>query len=236
MSVYRKIEQKLTQFLGLTRRPVAVTYSQTAPAGIPAISGSQPAGCSFWRIASAGKTFYTEADDHYNCPIGSYTHNIALPPERASELDGTLGLMVQIGYLRMEEIPDVFRLPEAPGAVVYEPLGDASQTPSAVLVSGRPKQLALLAEAAVRAGVYSNLPMLTRPTCMALPAAMQKGVVISSACIGNRVYTDLGDDELYAVIPGKDLEHVAAELETIAAANDKLAEYHSARRQTLTTA
>jgi uncharacterized protein (DUF169 family) len=71
---------------------------------------------------------------------------------------------------------------------------------------------------------------------MALPAAMQKGVVISSACIGNRVYTDLGDDELYAVIPGKDLEHVAAELETIAAANDKLAEYHSARRQKLTTA
>src|SRR5208283_1236548 len=122
------------------------TYATAPPAGVQAISGSQPAGCSFWRIASEGKAFYTEADDHYNCPIGSYTHNVALPPERASELDGTLSLMVQIGYLRMEEIPDVFRLPEAPGAVVYEPLGDASQTPSAVLVSGRPKQLALLAE------------------------------------------------------------------------------------------
>jgi hypothetical protein len=24
--------------------------------------------------------FYTEAADHYNCPVGSYTHGIALPP------------------------------------------------------------------------------------------------------------------------------------------------------------
>ena len=57
MPDYRAIEQQLTQLLGLTRRPVAVTYSKTAPAGIQAISGSQPAGCSFWRIASEGKTF-----------------------------------------------------------------------------------------------------------------------------------------------------------------------------------
>jgi uncharacterized protein (DUF169 family) len=69
---------------------------------------------------------------------------------------------------------------------------------------------------------------------MALPAALQKGVVISSACIGNRVYTDLGEDQLYAVVPGKDLERVAAELETIVSANAKLAEYHRARRQALT--
>jgi uncharacterized protein (DUF169 family) len=236
MPDYRTIERQLTQFLNLARRPVAVTYCETVPTGIQPISGTQPAGCSFWRIAAEGKTFYSEADDHYNCPIGSYTHNITPPPERASELEGTLGLMVQIGYIRMEEIPDVFRLPQAPRAVVYEPLGETSLDPSAVLVSGRPKQLALLAESAVRAGVYSNLPMLTRPTCMALPAALQKGVVISGACIGNRVYTDLGDDELYAVIPGRDLERVAAELEIIVAANSKLAEYHGARRQTLTTA
>jgi len=235
MPDYRAIEHQLTHFLGLGRRPVAVTYCETAPAGVQPITGTQPSGCSFWRIAAAGKTFYTEADDHYNCPIGSYTHNIALPPERASELEGTLGLMVQIGYIRMEEIPDVFRLQKEPAAVVYEPLGETASSPSAVLVSGRPKQLALLAEAAVRAGVFSNLPMLTRPTCMALPAALQKGVVVSSACIGNRVYTDLGDDELYAVIPGRDLERVAEELGTIAAANEKLAQYHSTRRQTLTT-
>ena len=236
MEHYRTIEQDLTERLGLKRRPVAVTYADSPPEGATRFTGTQPAGCGFWGLAAEGQTISTEPSDHYNCPIGSYTHNIQLPPERAGELDRTLGLMVEVGYLKMEEIPGVFRLTQTPRATTYGPLGDASVEPSVVLVTGRPSQLALLAEAAIRAGVYSNLPMLARPTCMALPAALEKGVVISSACIGNRVYTDLGEDEMYAVIPGKDLERVVAELETITMANAALAEYHRARRQTLTTA
>ena len=53
--------------------------------------------------------------------------------------------------------------------------------------------------------------------------------------MGNRVYTDLGEDELYVMIPGRDVIRVAAEAQTIAAANLKLAEYHRDRRQTLAT-
>ncbi|HZR99167.1 MAG TPA: hypothetical protein VFE37_10695 [Chloroflexota bacterium] len=45
---------------------------------------------------------------------------------------------------------------------------------------------------------------------MALPAALASGVVVSAGCIGNRVYTDVGEDELYAVVPGRDLATVAA--------------------------
>lgn len=235
MRDYRTIEHSLTAHLGLTRRPVAVTYGDAAPPGVRQFSGTQPASCGFWRIAAEGETFYTVPADHYNCPVGSYTHNLPLPPERASELGATLDLMTGIGYLKMEEVPDIFRLAQSPQAVTYGPLGETPLDPSVVLVAGRPGQLALLAEAALRAGVYSNLPMLTRPTCMALPAALQKGVAISAGCIGNRVYTDLGDDELYAVIPGKDLESVTAELGVVAAANAKLAEHHRARRLALTT-
>ena len=29
-------------------------------------------------------------EDHYNCPIGSYTHHIALPKDREHELTDTL--------------------------------------------------------------------------------------------------------------------------------------------------
>ena len=39
-------------------------------------------------------------------------------------------------------------------------------------------------------------------------------------CIGNRVYTDLGDDELYVVVPGRDMARVAASLDAIISAND----------------
>ena len=91
----------------------------------------------------------------------------------------------------------------------------------------------LLGGAALRAGVIANGPLLPRPTCMALPAALAQGVVTSAGCIGNRVYTDLGEDELYTVVPGRDLPRVADALRTIATANAQLAEYHRGRRQTL---
>ena len=70
---------------------------------------------------------------------------------------------------------------------------------------------------------------------MALAAALAHGVVASTGCIGNRVYTDVGEDDLYVVVPGKDLPRVADEAQTIAAANAKLSDYHRERRQTLTT-
>jgi len=93
----------------------------------------------------------------------------------------------------------------------------------------------LLQEAALRAGIASPAPLLGRPTCMALPASLAQGVIATIGCVGNRVYTDLGEDELYVVIPGKDVARVAAEAQTIANANLKLAEYHQGRRQALAT-
>jgi len=126
-------------------------------------------------------------------------------------------------------------LARTPGAVVYAPLGDTPVDPDVVLVAGRPGRLMLLLEAAGRAGVATQPGLLGRPTCMALPAALAGGTIASTACIGNRVYTDLGDDELYVAIPGRDLARVAAELTTIISANDTLAEYHRGRRRTLST-
>jgi uncharacterized protein (DUF169 family) len=232
---YSTVEQRLIEHLGLERRPVAVAFLAKAPDGVPAFTGSMPSGCSFWRLAAEGRVFHTAPGDHYNCPIGSYTHNIALPPERAGELEQTLSLMVGAGYLRMQEVPGIPRLPETPGSVVYAPLGATPVEPSVVIFSGRPARLMLLGEAALRAGVAAQAPLLARPTCMALPAALAQGMVTSTGCIGNRVYTDLGDDELYAVVAGRDVARLADEVATIAAANAQLADYHRGRRQALTT-
>jgi hypothetical protein len=105
MTDYQGIEQRLSEPLGLTRRPVAVTFRDTPPAGVAKFSGTEPSGCSFWRIAAQGRTFYTVPRDHYNCAIGSHTHNIPLAPERAQELAQTLSFMTGIGYIRMKEVP-----------------------------------------------------------------------------------------------------------------------------------
>ena len=235
MRDYPQIEGRFVHPLHLDRRPVAVAFRESPPDGVSKFSGVVPSGCSFWRLAAEGRTFYTVPGDHYNCPVGSYTHNIALPPDRAQELDQTLQLMTGIGYLRMEDIPGVFRLPDTPAVAIYAPLGETPVDPDVVLFAGRPASVMLLEEAALRAGVAAQLPMLGRPTCMALPAALAGGLAASTACIGNRVYTDLGDDELYVVIPGRDLARVVEALETIVAANDTLAGYHRDRRQTLST-
>jgi uncharacterized protein (DUF169 family) len=233
MPDYRAIEQKIQLLLGTSRRPVAVAFLDAAPVGVARFEGSQPSSCSFWRLAGAGRSFYTVPTDHFNCPVGSYAHN-TVTPERMPELQQTLTLMSDIGYIRMEEIPGVFQLPAAPQVVVYAPLAETPVAPSVVLAAGRPGRVMMLAEAANRAGAMSKLPLLGRPTCMALPAALANGVVTSSGCIGNRTYTEIGEDELYVVLRGSDLEKIAAEIDTIHTANQILTQYHQDRRQTLT--
>ena len=222
-------------------RLISVAYLQSPPPGVEKFTGVVPSGCSFWRLAHTrthtgthtGTTkggFYTEPADHLNCPIGAYTHAIDLPPARASELQDTLSLMAGIGYVRLEEVPSIPRLGATPAATYYAPLAETVVDPDVVIAAGRPAPLMRLQEAAARAGAASQLPLLGRPTCMALPAAMAHGLVMSSGCIGNRVYTDLGDDELYLMIPGSRLREIAEEIAVIASANDKLAEYHRAKK------
>jgi uncharacterized protein (DUF169 family) len=235
MTDWAGIERRLHDALALPRRPVAVAFLDAPPPGVPRFTGSEPSGCSFWRLAAAGRTFATVPADHANCAIGSYTHNLPLPPERAAELEQTLGFMTDIGYVRMEEVPGIPRLPQTPAAVVYAPLGETPVEPDVVLLSGRPGRIMLVHEAAIRAGVAAPLSLLGRPTCMALPAALASGAVVSTGCIGNRVYTDIGEDELYVAIPGKDLPSVVDALDTIVAANATLADYHRERRTRLST-
>jgi len=229
MSDYEKIEKQLTDTLQLSRRPVAIAFHDAAPAGVQALDGTQPSGCSFWRLAASGRTFYTVPSDHYNCPVGSYTHNIALPKEREAELSNTLSLMVNVGYIRMEEVPEIPRLPSTPAFTTYAPLGSTPVDPDAVIIAGKPARLMLLHEAGTRAA-RQPLPLLGRPTCMAIPAALSQGVASSLGCIGNRIYTSISEDEFYTVIAGRDLDAVIAQLETICSANTQLTTYHTGRR------
>ena len=235
MPDYKALEEQLQQILDLKQRPVAVAFRDEIPAKTERFSGSEPAGCAFWRLAAAGRTFSTVPSDHYNCPIGSHTHHIPLPAERANELPLVLETMVNIGYLKMEEVPEIPVLPETPKNIVFAPLGDAPADPDVVLIVAQASKLMMLEEAAIRAGASAKMPLLARPTCMAIPAAMAHGMVTSAGCIGNRVYTRIGDDQMYAAIPGRALESIARELETVAAANQTLAQYHHERQQRLST-
>ena len=232
---YSALESRFKTLVDVERRPIAVAYLDAAPAWVPKFESSEPSGCSFWRLAAAGKTFYTVPENHFNCAVGAYTHNITLSPEREQETGLTLKFMFDLGYVKPEEVPQIPRLAKAPAVVVYSPLGDAPVAPDVVLFACKPRSAMLLNEAANRAGVASGAPALGRPTCMALPAALQLGAIFSLGCIGNRVYTGLKEDEMYFVVRGKDLEAVAEALDVVAGANAALSDYATDRRQTLST-
>ena len=232
---WQEAEARFSEPLKLPRRPVAVTFLDTVPAGIERFTGTEPSGCSFWRLAAEGRAFYTVPADHLNCAVGSYTHNIPVPPEREKEANGTLQMMFDIGYVLPEEVPGIPRLAKTPAAIAYAPLGEASIEPSAVIFSLNPSGAMLLNEAAMRAGSGGALPPLGRPACMALPAALDKGTVSSLGCRGSRDYTSIGDDELFVVVPGKHLQDVVNALETIVLANVAVGEFARGRRAQLST-
>ena len=232
---WKALEEKIGAAVKLARRPVAVTFLEAAPEGVKKFEGTEPSGCSFWRLAAEGAVFYTEPENHFNCAVGAYTHNIALSPEREKETDQTLRMMFDLGYVKPEEVPKIPRLAKAPAAIVYAPLGETPVAPDVVLFACKPAGAMLLSEAANRAGVGSGAPALGRPTCMALPASMQMGAILSLGCMGNRVYTGLGEDEMYFVLRGADLAPVADALNVITSANAALHDYATGRRSQLAT-
>jgi uncharacterized protein (DUF169 family) len=240
MTDWSQIEEQLTQELELDRPPVAVAFRDAAPSGVRKFMGEVPSSCTFWKLAAstpAGRSaFYTVPSDHYHCPIGSYTHSIDLPPERAHELSDVLGLMAKIGYVAMEEVPQIPRWPSAPKFIVYARLGDAPMMPDVVVFALRADKAMLLHETARAAGVGSSLAPLPRPTCMAIPAAAGHGATVSTACIGNRIYTDLADSHLYVMVRGTDVAPILASLSTIKSANAQLTTYHQQRKPALTRA
>ena len=230
---WMELEKRVSAAIELARRPVAVSFQNAAPAGVEKFAGSQPSSCSFWRLAAAGRVFYTVPENHFHCAVGAYIHNIPLSPEREKETAETLKFMFDLGYVKPEEVPQIPRLAKTPKVIVYAPLGATPATPDVVLFACKPSGAMLLGEAANRAGVASGTPALGRPTCMALPAAMHLGAILSLGCIGNRVYTGLGEDELYFVLRGPDLPAVADALTTITSANAALRDYAKARRAEL---
>jgi uncharacterized protein (DUF169 family) len=230
-----ELEKQFAARLPMRRRPVAVTFLDAEPSGISKFAGTQPAGCSFWRLAAEGQSFYTVPADHFNCAVGAFTHSIHLPSDRGHETEATLRVMFDLGYVRPEEVLSIPRLPKEPAAVVFASLGDTPVAPSVVLFTVPTASAMLLNEAALRAGAMANLPLLGRPSCMALPVALAHGSVTSLGCIGNRVYTNLAADEIYIVVPGPKLEVVSQALSVITSANTALQEYARGRQTALSS-
>ena len=223
-------QSPLAQLLNLTTPPVAIAFLDNAPAGVPHVAATEPAGCGYWRRAAAGEVFYTVADDHKSCPVGAHTHNVPLSPAEKEGLMALVQTMVGLEYLKMEEVPHIPTRTTPLQVAVYAPLDTTPTSPDVVLVRGTARQLMLLAEAAQSAGVSGTGPAMGRPTCAVIPEAINAARTSASfGCVGNRVYTGASDDEGYFAIPGAQLHAVEERLAVVVRANAELEKFHRAR-------
>jgi uncharacterized protein (DUF169 family) len=216
--------------VGLDRAPVAVAFLAQPPQGLARLESPGPAGCSYWKTASEGRAFYTTTEHHTNCPIGAFTHGVALSPEVGKELETMIDTMIELKYIRKEEVPAFPHRTDPLDVVAYAPLDGAPFDPDVVIFRGTVKQVMLLAEAARGAGAFDDGQVMGRPACAMLPRAIGASTgVASMGCIGNRVYTGLGDDELYLAIPGAKVGAVLEHLGATLAANQQLEQFHRQR-------
>jgi uncharacterized protein (DUF169 family) len=220
--------------LKLARRPVAVGFLDSPPAGMAPIDRAAAASCGYWKLAAEGQEFYTVSGDHQNCPVGAYTHGVTLTPAKAEELQSLIGTMIQLQYLSSDEVPAIPHRAQPLQVAAYAPADSATFAADVVIFSGNARQIMLLTEAARAAGAFEAGTTMGRPACAMLPQAIGTASGVASiGCIGNRVYTELADDELYLTVPAKTVNAMLAKLATIVAANDELENFHRQRAATL---
>jgi uncharacterized protein (DUF169 family) len=192
------------EILGLRRLPIKIGFLDGLPAQLPRwAGGAVAAGCVFWDAAMEGKSFYTIAADHWNCPVGSQILQIKLPADRARELDTTLEFMVETHYADANEAANLPTLEREPKAVAFAPATSDAFRADVILLAAAPAALAQIHDAARRAGLAGEgLGSVGRPSCAVLPEATKSGVLsLSFGCKSNRVFTKIGEDEAYVAIP-----------------------------------
>jgi len=219
----------LQKVLGLELPAIGIAFRSQAPAGVRHAAAG-PASCSYWKLAADGEVFWTDAADHQGCPIGAHTHGVQMSAAKQQELMGMIGTMVELRYIRMEEVPQIPQRKAPLQIAIYGPLEKMPCEADLVLVRGTAAQLMVLVEAAQAAGVAPDSPAMGRPTCAALPQALDSArPAVSLGCIGNRVYTGLRDGEGYVALPASTLEAVVDKLASIAHANLALEKFHRSR-------
>jgi uncharacterized protein (DUF169 family) len=231
MISYESLARTLVEALSLPLPPVAVSFVDEIPAGVPAHRGSVAAGCAFWQEATAG-AFATSAADHALCAVGMYTHNLARTPAEDAELSAALQVFADLGYVRAEDVPRIPVLAARPKHIVYAPLASAPAAPDVVLLFVKPSQSLILAEAAEQ--VDGGLaPSMGRPACAVVPQ-VHGGArpALSLGCCGARAYVDaLADDTALYALPGPRLDAYVARIAELSRANVVLTRFHQIRRK-----
>jgi len=220
---------RLDDALSPTAPAVAITFSDSPPAGVdpfdtpmPAPSpdgrtGRVPAGCVFW-MHGTERTFSTVAADHGNCSVGSWTHGF-IPLEEAATR-GDVAALMESGWVTMDMVPQIPFVAETPGAVTYGPLAATPIDPDVVLIRLTAKSLMVLSDA------LPGLKIEGKPQCHIVAMAKEHGEVAASVgCALSRVRTQMPSTDHTCAIPASRLAEVVDAVERTAETDAVVARY-----------
>lgn len=141
------VAERLTTALALDTPPVALTFTDAPPEGVPAPSTVVPSACGFWRLAEQG-VFYAPAEAHSNCPIGAMVMGFPLTDQLQAQLGELVTSMCECTYLSPEEDNKIPGVQPSAAGILYGPLAELPTTPTVVLFWLTPRQAMLYNEAA----------------------------------------------------------------------------------------
>src|SRR5438093_13386173 len=118
---YAELADMLEKRLELPFPPIALTFVQDRPPGIPSTEAVVPSSCAFWRQAET-EVFYAPASAHFNCPLGAMVMGFPLPDAPMQQLQSDVKTVGQLSYVREEEVARVPKVARASAGIVYGPL------------------------------------------------------------------------------------------------------------------
>jgi uncharacterized protein (DUF169 family) len=226
---YARLNQALTDLLGLDIAPIAINFLHSPPAGVPRPGGTMPAptpdgrtgavaaGCVFWMMATE-KSFATLAADHANCSVGSVTHGFKTLAEVAKA--GDVAALLESNWVTPEAVRGITTVSKKPGAIAYGPLSMTALDPDVVFLRLNGKQLMLVHEAC------PELRFEGKPQCHIVAIAKEKGeMAVSSGCMLSRVRTGMSNNEVTFALPGHRLVDLIERLKAAQAADMQVAAY-----------
>ena len=229
-NTYSQLAAVLRESLNLRQPPIAISFTDSVPNGLNGHIGRVSAGCRFWEDAATA-SFATTAVDHEMCSIGVYTHNLQPSTRQQIDLQGTLKVLGELGYVREEDLASIPVLQSQSRFVVYSPLAETPLPPDVVMLFVNASQSLILTEATQQVE-NQNAPAMGRPACAVVPQVMNTGrAALSLGCCGARAYLDvLTNDIALFAIPGAKLAQYAERIEALAKANSLLSKFHQIRR------
>ena len=226
---WKGLAAELQALLSLDVAPIAITFLDAVPAGIPVYEGAMPAptpdgrtgkvsaGCVFW-VKAADRTFATLPADHGNCSVGSMTHGFKTMQEVAENAD--VAALLASGWVTMDMVPQIPVVRQKPQCITYGPLSDTPIAPDVVLLRLNPKQVMILHDA------LPDMRMEGKPQCHIIAIAKeQQAVAASVGCMLSRVRTGLPNSQMTCAIPAHRLAEVVQRLTATGTADTTVAAY-----------